>query len=167
MGVSGDLQYILPICLLIVLCKFIVIDFKRRRYKIHVVLGFIIYSFIKLYILRYFNFDSNLRELTVFMTVFILIYLIFEFYILKNNKEIKPDILLEKAKVGYIYGTGLILIPIIIKIFNINIYSGEIKNYYLILFESFLSGVIYLLISNYGIKKMSREITKDANRFRV
>lgn len=69
------------------------------------------------------------------------------------NRDFDYELLLTHVKMGYFIGNIFIIFPFIIKIINLSyLYRGEIKNFYLLLFEYLLSGIIILLTSKLGSK---------------
>ena len=151
MGVSNELQYGLPMAMFAVLMNFIAINYNIRNIKIYSFFSMIVYTVLKVGVLKWFHYDKHIVDLAIFTLGLVTIFFIIQFYFIKHEKKEKEQIINE-IKVGYIYGIVLIILPIaLIGIFRINIYHGEIKNLIMIFIEFFIVGLTYIIMAKKGL----------------
>lgn len=157
MGFSGDIQYLVPIGFVVILFKFVIIDFKKFKSFKYFILGIVLYTIFKVILLKYFHYNEDFIGMSIVMLVIALLFSYFRIYKKINktnvNRDFDYELLLTHVKMGYFIGNIFIIFPFIIKIINLShLYRGEIKNFYLLLFEYLLSGIIILLTSKLGSK---------------
>lgn len=162
MGFSGDMQYLVPIGFLVILFKFIIIDFKKNNLFKYLIFGIVGYTILKVMLLKYFGYNEDFIGMSIVMLFLSLLFSYLKIYknIKKTNnrKEFDYDILYSQIRIGYFIGFGFIIFPFIIKLINLTyLYKGDIKNFYLLLFEYWIVGIIILIASKLGYKIIKKE----------
>lgn len=157
MGFSSDMQYLIPMGFVVILFKLVIIDFKKNKVFKYFILGMVIYIILKIILLNYFKYNEDFIGMTIVMLIIALFYIYFKIYIKINssdaNEDIDYELLKIKVKMGYLICGIFIIFPLIIRVLNLlYLYRGEIKNFYLILFEYWLSSLIILIASKLGSK---------------
>lgn len=75
-----------------------------------------------------------------------------------NRKEFDYDLLYSQIRIGYFIGFGFIIFHFIIRLINLTyLYKGDIKNFYLLLFEYWIVGIIILIALKLGSKIIKKE----------
>jgi len=155
MGFSGGMQFMIPIGFVVILFKFIIVDFKNYKYIRHITIGTILYSLLKVLFLKVFNYDEKFIAITVIMLFISLLFIFLKIYKANKNKSIDCELLLTQAYFGSSVGIGLILFPLIIRILNLNyLFNGESKIFYLLLVEYLISGLMILSVSKKAEKTL-------------
>ena len=75
MGFSGGMQFMIPIGFVVILFKFIIVDFKNYKYIRHITIGTILYSLLKVLFLKVFNYDEKFIAITVIMLFISLLFI--------------------------------------------------------------------------------------------
>lgn len=162
MGASGDMQFLIPIGFIAILFKFVIVDFKRHRWFKYFIIGIILYTIIKIIILSELDYNSDFIGMSIVMITLILIFsyiIIYRGIVKTRDKGINETAFIEKVQAGYFIGIVFLIFPMFIKLANLSfLYRGEIKNFYLLLFEYLLAGFIILFFSSRGAK-----LIKDIN----
>ncbi|UZW15566.1 hypothetical protein OSC52_06930 [Clostridium pasteurianum] len=156
MGALGDMQFLIPIGFIAILFKFAIVDFNRYRWFKYFVVSIILYTIIKIIILNKLEYNSDFTGMSIVMIILIMIFsyiIIYKGIVKTIDKNIKDTAFIEKVQAGYFVGIVFFIFPIFVRVANLSfLYRGEIKNFYLLLFEYFLSGFIILFFSTRGAK---------------
>jgi len=155
MGASGELQYMMSLTIIAIFMKFIISNFDKKNYRKYAYLIIILYTVIKFFILKYFDFEENMIDTTIFVGVVLFIFLSIEFFILKHKQKSKEEILAEIKIGGYGFSIIQLVIPISMILFKVDIYNSSRKNFILLIIELSLSGILCLLLTRKGIKMLN------------
>lgn len=165
MGFSGEMHFMIPFGFLVVLFKYVIVDFQKYNLFKYFILGSVLYTGIKIYLLKNFYYNKDFIAMSIILFVIHLVFSYFNIYrkirMLKEDTELDYDLLRTYPQTGYIMGTLLFSYPFVIRILNLSyLYRGEIKNFYLLLIEYLISSVIIIFTSRLGSKNIKKNIER-------
>lgn len=161
MGFSGELHFMIPFGFVVVLFKYVIVDFKKYTLFKYFILGIALYTGIKICLLKYFHYHKDFVVMSIILFILYLVFSYFKIYRkirkLKDDNELDRELLDAYPTTGYIIGALLFSYPFFIRILNLSyLYREEIKNFYLLLIEYLLSSIIIIFTSILGEKNIKR-----------
>ena len=152
MGISGELQYVLPIVMIAVAINYALVNFEVNKLKYIKYIFVFCYIGAKILLYKLLKLKGDLIIMHIIAFVMINISFIFRNKIWKKTKDIKK--ILWNLDFGVFYGYIMLIIMIYIS-FNKELYINR-YNWIIMAVEFVVVGVSYILVCKYMIKKLKK-----------